>query len=114
MTPDITYVVGAGPYSYRADGRRMNQSEATSYLIEAHGMSFSAANRLLDMITTQAVRDAGAPDVERVTHEFSDQYRIAGADPQGRRDATRHLVHEWRLTPAEAAGVLDHAPAVAS
>lgn len=109
-TPQIAYVVGAGPYPYRADGRRMNATEAASYLKQTYAMSALEAHQLIDMVTTQAVRDAGVPAVERVSRTVGDEFRVAGADPQPRREATRCLITEWRLTPAEAADTLDHAP----
>src|SRR5690625_4772279 len=104
--PPIHYVVGAGPYPYRADGRRMNNSEASSYLMYQHGMSILEAGQLLDMIATQAVRDAGTPHVEK----DDDRYRINGSDPKIRSVANMILVNEWRLTLTEAAHTLDHAP----
>lgn len=108
-TPNITYVVGAGPYPYRADGRRMSETEAASYLIEVHSMGYARASRYLDMITTQAVRDAGTPVVKRTIASSRYEYSISGAEPTTRVQATRSLIVDWRLTPAEAASALDHA-----
>lgn len=108
--PVLAYVVGAGPYPYRSQGLRMNRSEAIAYLEHTHQMRYREADQHLDLITAQAVRDAGRPTVERVSHTFGEEYRVAGSDPQPRREANRRLIDQWRLTPAEAASVLDQAP----
>jgi hypothetical protein len=64
------------------------------------------ADRHLDMVTTQAVRDAGTPVIAQGPE---DTYRVQGADPLPRSQASRLLVQEWRLTPVEAAAALDQA-----
>ena len=62
--PKITYVVDSGPYPYWADGLRMNRSEAISYLEQVHEMNTHEADRMIDMVTVQTVRDASLPEVE--------------------------------------------------
>src|SRR5699024_12321390 len=81
--PPIHYVVGARPYPYRADGRRLNNSEASSYQMHQHVVSALEPVQLLDMITTQAVTDAGTPHHEK----DDDRYWINGADPKIRSSA---------------------------
>lgn len=106
QAPEIIYVVGAGAYPYRADGLRMSGSEAASYLVEIHSMSALAAQRLLDMITAKAVRDAGQPRVEYVDGEG---FRVDGSEPLFRGVALGVLTSEWRRTRGEASRLLAEA-----
>lgn len=106
--PKITYVVDSGPYPYWADGLRMNRSEAISYLEQVHEMNTHEADRMIDMVTVQTVRDASLPEVEsREVDGLPREWIVNGSSPTLRSLAISHLVREWRLTREEAASVLD-------
>ncbi|MEU0242295.1 hypothetical protein ABZ234_31845 [Nocardiopsis sp. NPDC006198] len=110
MSEVISYDVGAGPYPYRIDGRRLTEPEAISVLIEYHGDTFASAQRKLHLVSTAAVRDAGTPPVRRkVSSSGAEHFRIQDGEPLPRAQAVRELVQEWRLTPPEATRLLDDA-----
>ncbi|MEU0242282.1 hypothetical protein ABZ234_31780 [Nocardiopsis sp. NPDC006198] len=97
---DVRYEVGAGPYPYRIDGRRMSQGEARSYLAEVENLGALDAQRRLDMAAVEAVHDAPAPRIGQGPDNSS--YRIDGGPELSRDQVLDRLVREWRYTPAEA------------
>lgn len=110
--PLLTYRVGGGRFAYRSpDGLRLSYPEATSYLVQRHGMEGIEAQQLLDLTAAEAVKDAGTPRVEWSRPGNRTLYTLDGADPVDRCEASRRLTGEWRMTPAEAAQALDQATA---